>query len=286
MTQRLQTLRTNPRQLLTIALVLLSLTGFLAASSTWNSVAAAPRPTTTALGMGAAVHHTSAALRDPRRNVSASPEYLDFCATNGSNNATCVNRALQAINNARAAEGIGPMILPANFLHLSIPRQTFVVTNLERVDRGLRPFKGMTAKLNSNAHHAASVNADPSLLSTVMSLLGIRTYGSIWAGDFGPLASDYDWMYNDGYSNNGSVNLDCRTPSSSGCWGHRHVILGTYSSMRSLAAGAGTSKPAGFSIAEIFVGSTHATFNYVYTWKQALANGAAGHKITAAVPTA
>ncbi|HVS68249.1 MAG TPA: hypothetical protein VHE56_06830 [Mycobacteriales bacterium] len=286
MTQRLQTLRTNPRQLLTLAIVLLSLTGFLAYSTTWNTVAAAPRPMTKAVATSSAVHHTSKALRDPRRNVSASPDYLDFCATKGSNNKTCLSRALSAINNARAAEGIGPMILPTNYVHMSIPRQTFVVTNLERVDRGLRPFKGLTAKLNGNAHHAAATNSDPTLIGAVMALLGIRTYGSIWAGDFGPLASDYDWMYNDGYSSNGSVNLDCRTPSSSGCWGHRHVILGTYSSMRSLAAGVGTSKPVGSSIAEIFVGSTHAAFNYVYTWKQALAYGAAGHKVTASQATA
>jgi hypothetical protein len=261
--------------------VTLSVTGFVTATQT-SGAAALRSPHTRAIAMAAATHHTAAKLRDPRRNVAASPAYIDVCATKGSNNKSCFTRSLQAINNARAAEGIGPMILPSNYLKLSIPRQTFVVTNLERVDRGLRPFVGVTAKLNSTAHRAAATNSDPTLLGAVMSLLGIRTYGSIWAGDFGPLASDYDWMYNDGYSAGGGVNLDCRTPSSSGCWGHRHVILGHYSGMRSLAAGVGTSKPVGFSIAEIFVGSTRASFPYLYTWKQALAAGADGHKVVAA----
>jgi hypothetical protein len=114
-----------------------------------------------------------------------------------------------------------------------------------------------------------------------MALLGIREYASIWAGDFGPLASDYDWMYNDGYSASGSINLDCQSPGSSGCWGHRHCILEKFSGLPTLIAGVGTTDAAGSSIAEIFVGSTHRSFNYVYTWARALAHGADGHPVAA-----
>jgi hypothetical protein len=225
--------------------------------------------------------HNAAKLRDPRRNVSAVPDYTAQCANNGPNSKQCIGQSLQAINNARAAEGVRPMVLPRNYARMSIVRQTFVVTNLERVDRGLRPIKGLTARMNNTAHNAAAAERDPTLLGAVMALLGIREYASIWAGDFGPLASDYDWMYNDGYSASGSINLDCQSPGSSGCWGHRHCILEKFSGLPTLIAGVGTTDAAGSSIAEIFVGSTHRSFNYVYTWARALAHGADGHPVAA-----
>jgi hypothetical protein len=221
-------------------------------------------------------------LRDPSANLSAAPDYLDFCAVNGPRNATCVKRALKAINNAHAAEGIRKMILPSDYAQLTTAEQTFVITDLERVARGLRPFVGLTARLNQNAHHAAVVRDDPTLLGAILSLLGVREYGSIWAGDFGPLASDFDWMYNDGYSSDGSVNLDCTRPGQSGCWGHRHVILGLYSGLPHLLAGGGTAKPAGASIAEVLCGTVGHVPALTYSWKDALAFGANGHKVTAA----
>jgi hypothetical protein len=280
MTQHPATHRRTRAHALTLALVLLAVTAFVSATTSSPATATTPRPQVKPLFIGA-VHHSTAKLRDPRRNVSPSPSYVDYCAVHGPNHKLCLHKALKAINNARAAEGVRPMVLPRNFRKLSMARQTFVVTNLERVDRGLRPIKGLTKRLNSTAHHAAVVRADPTLLGSVMALLGIRQYGSIWAGDFGPLASDFDWMYNDGYSPAGSVNLDCRTPTSRGCWGHRHVILDTYQGMRSLIGGVGAADPLGASIAQIFVGSLKRSFKFVYTWKQALAKGAAGHKITA-----
>jgi hypothetical protein len=262
---------------LILASLVLALTAFITVSDT-SPAAAFAGPQVKA----AAVHHSTAKLRDPRRNVSAAPSYIDFCAVHGPNSKSCIKRALTAINNARAAEGVRPMVLPKNFVHMTIPRQTFVVSNLERVDRGLRPVAGLTSKLNANARHAAVGRTDPTLIGALLNLLGVREYGSIWAGDFGPLASDFDWMYNDGYSAAGSVNLDCRTPSSRGCWGHRHVILGTYSGMRTLISGVGTTDRAGSSLAQIIVGSVRKSFHLAYTWKQALAHGAAGHRITAA----
>jgi hypothetical protein len=281
MTQRLSTYRGSHARALTLTGTLLILAALLTVLGTPSSSASVFRPQTKAVG-AIAIHHSTAKLRDPRRNVQASPNYIDFCAVHGPNSNTCLSRALNAINNARAAEGVRPMVLPVNFAHMSIPRQTFVVTNLERVDRGLRPIRGLTKRLNANARHAAVRNADPTLIGAVMALLGVREYGSIWAGDFGPLASDFDWMYNDGYSAGGSINLDCHAPSSAGCWGHRHVILDTYSGMPTLMSGVGTTDQAGSSLAQIFVGSAKRAFSFVYTWKQALAHGAAGHRVTAA----
>ncbi|HVT64567.1 MAG TPA: hypothetical protein VHD81_05395 [Mycobacteriales bacterium] len=281
MTQQLSSHGGSHVRALKLTGVLLILAALVTVLGTPESAKAVARPQTKAVAVSA-VHHSAAKLRDPRRNVVASPNYIDFCAVHGPNSKPCMSRALDAINNARAAEGVRPMVLPVNFTHMSIPRQTFVITNLERVDRGLRPIAGLTKRLNSNARHAAINNTDPTLISAVMGLLGVREYGSIWAGDFGPLASDFDWMYNDGYSPDGSINLDCKTPTSPGCWGHRHVILDTYSSMPTLMAGVGTTDAVGSSLAQIFVGSTKSAFSFVYTWKQALTYGAGGHKVTAA----
>lgn len=277
MTQRHSMVRGNRVIATTVAFALLVLSALLTSMS---AAKATSKPHVRAL-FSRTLHHTSAKLRDPRRNVAPAPDYLNQCATAGPNDSTCMRLALQAIDNARATEGVGPMILPKNYRKLSIARQTFVVTNLERVDRGLRPIKGLTGKLNANAKHAAAVREDPTLINAVMSLLGIRAYDSIWAGDFGPLASDYDWMYNDGYSSGGSINIDCATPRSTGCWGHRHAILDSFKGLRTILAGGGTSDRVGSSIAEILVGSTHRSFRYVYRWGRALAHGADGHKITA-----
>lgn len=262
--------------------------GVLALSATaMTIVTAAPNATATATSVLRAVHIASsspskqAKIRDPRANLSAAPEFHTLCATEGPNNATCIKQSLAAINAAHAAEGVRRMILPTNYATLSLPVQTFIVTNLERVDRGLRPFLGLTAKLNASARQAAVAHADPSLFGAILNLLGIREYGSIWAGDFGPLASDYDWMYNDGYSPSGSVNIDCRHPGGSGCWGHRHVILDLYSGLRTLVAGSGSAGSNGGSLAEVLVGAIGSVPALTYSWQEALAYGANGHKAAA-----
>jgi hypothetical protein len=279
MTQQLSTGHRSRAYALMLAFVLLSLTAIVTATGSSASASIA-RPQLKAVAASGA--HNTAMLRDPRRNVVASPAFLDFCAVHGPNSKPCLTKALNAINRARAAEGVRPMILPVNFARMTIPRQTFVVTNLERVDRGLRPIKGLTARLNSNARHAAARNTDPTLIGALLGLLGVREYGSIWAGDFGPLSSDFDWMYNDGWDPQGSINLDCDSPSDRGCWGHRHVILDTYSSMPTLMSGVGTTDEIGSSLAQIFVGSYKKAFKFAYTWKQALSYGAGGHRVTAA----
>jgi hypothetical protein len=223
----------------------------------------------------------TAKLRDPHANITASPNYLDLCAIRGPRNQSCIKQALKAINHAHALEGIRKMVLPNDFNSLTLSQQTFVITDLERVVRGLRPFLGMTAQLNKNAHHAAVERDDPTLIGAILSLLGIREYASVWAGDFGPLASDYDWMYNDGYAGKDSINLDCRKPGASGCWGHRHAILGLFTGLPHLLAGAGAAGPAGGSLAEVLVGAIGHLPSLTYTWKDALAHGANGHKVAA-----
>ena len=101
-------------------------------------------------------------IDDPTQNVSPEPDYTRVCVATGiDNSASCLDSVLEAINHAHALEGIQPMVLPANFAQMSIPEQLFVAVNLERVDRGLPAFGGLTAALNRNAQKGADDANDP-----------------------------------------------------------------------------------------------------------------------------
>jgi hypothetical protein len=183
----------------------------------------------------------ASAVRDPASNRSLSQATLWACEVNPSG-AACVNAVLAAINRARGGEGVRPMRLPAGFAQLSQPAQLFVISNLERSDRGLTPAIGLSRSLDQNALAAARANQDP-----VPSPFYGNTYGSNWAGGIGStLAVDFLWMYDDGP---GSSNIDCRSAQSAGCWGHRQNILYPY--RPPLAMGAAAS---GTSMTVVFVG--------------------------------
>ncbi len=151
-------------------------------------------------------------------NVIANPNYFTSCLPRGYDNSVeCADAVLAAINNARAQEGISAMVLPANFLSLSPAEQLFVVINLERTARGLPPASATTTQLNSAAQVGAETNSDPQISNATFS------WGSDWAwGEPNALATDYVWMYDDGF---GSPNIACASPNSAGCWGHRKNIL-------------------------------------------------------------
>jgi hypothetical protein len=214
------------------------------------------------------------ATNHPKHNIAAKPDYRAACANYRSNSAGCITEALAAIDRARSMEHVRPMILPDNFARLSYAEQTFVVTNLERVDRGLMPFRGITAKLNETAKQAARANVDPAPAYSVVGRFIVLDYQSNWTSNFGPLAGDYGWMYDDGY---GSYNIDCASPSAPGCWGHRDIILTSYSK-RGLISGVGSEKQSGLlSIAQLFVAGKGAHPDFTYTWRQALRHGAGGY---------
>ena len=165
----------------------------------------------------------------------------------------CEQAELEAIDGARANEGVGPMYLPSDFNSLSGNEQLLVVIDLERVDRGLPPFAGIVASLSGLAQQGTQVSgqpagtfADPTLplgfsvgsgtaFAYSCHSTGARSNtcdgsgnpgASIAAGgEISVLDADYNWMYNDGY---GGPNVDCTTPTAPACWGHRENILGLY----------------------------------------------------------
>jgi hypothetical protein len=167
------------------------------------------------------------------------------CFSTVSNPSSCDAAALNAIDAARRNEGLRAMTLPSNYGALSGPQQLLVVTNLERVDRGIPPVSGLMPTLDSIAQQAAAGCCDPQ---------GPPGYSwqSNWAGGIlTALAADYEWMYYDGPN---SANAGC-PPS---CWTHRDNILGPGGGM-----GAGVN---GNAFTELFVqGYPEAP---VFSWSQ------------------
>ena len=142
-------------------------------------------------------------IEDPTHNVSPVPDYTRVCVAAGIDNSpSCLDSVLDAINHAHALEGIRPMVLPAGFAQLSIPDQLFVAVNLERVDRGLPAFGGLTTALDRNAQVGADDANDPPDPGQAYDLDDAE-----WAGgSSNGLDAVYGWMYDDGFD---SGNLDC-----------------------------------------------------------------------------
>ena len=240
--------------------------------------------TSTLLGvvtaMTASVPSAAAASSRPPHNIAANPYFLDACETNGGTSHDCVDLAVAAINRARAKEHprVGSLVLPTNFRRLSPAEQTFVVINLERVDRGLRPLQGMVPAFNVLARLAAISQIDPTPSNLLLQRLGAIRYRSIWARDYGVLASDYEWMYDDGYASDATSNRDCRYAGAAGCWAHRRAILATFHGFTRLLAGVGSARPSSTldSVAAVLAGGYGPAPHFTYTWRQALAHGAGG----------
>ena len=216
---------------------------------------------------------SNAGVADPAGNVQPDPDYTRICSGNGVDNSpSCIDAALAAINHAHELEGIRPMVLPTGFAQLSIPDQLFVAVNLERVDRGLPPFSGLTAGLNTNAQRGADDANDPPDPGSAYVLDDAE-----WAGgSSNGLDAVYGWMYDDGYN---SGNLDCLHRDASGCWGHRKGILDDFGSGPSLVMGAAIDTSGdnhdgdngGTSMAVTLAVAAAPAHALTYSWSQALA---------------
>jgi hypothetical protein len=199
-------------------------------------------------------------------NVNGGPCQQTGTATPDSS-AACISGDLAQINAARAQEGIGPMYLPTDYAQLSGPEQLFVVINLERVDRGLAPMTALTSDLDALAATGAGHGMDPTLPSG-----GVAWAGAIWAGGYpSTLETDFAWMYDDGP---GSNNLDCTSSESSGCWGHRDVILHTGHTGTLLAGADDAVGTWGPEYAMVLTDTPDVPTKAVYQWQDAVAEGA------------
>jgi hypothetical protein len=212
-------------------------------------------------------------IPDPAHNVAPVPDFTRVCSEGGLDNSTaCIGAALGAINHAHALEGIRPMVLPPGFARLSVPDQLFVAVNLERVDRGLPAFGGLTAGLDRNAQRGANDANDPPDPGRPYDLDDAE-----WAGgSSNGLDAVYGWMYDDGFD---SGNLDCLHPGAAGCWGHRKGILDDFGSGANLVMGAAvdgrgdthSGDRGGTSMAVTLAVADAPVHDYTYSWAQVVA---------------
>jgi hypothetical protein len=223
---------------------------------------------------------TGNATAAPGVNIPASPDYEDACwdggSVSGRRSARCRSQALAAINHAHAVEHIPPVHLPRRYWSLGVRRQLFVITNAERVSRGLPPVQGLTRQANSWAAAGARRNADPHPHGwRLWNGARIRAWASNWAADYNSLTADYSWMYLDGWAGSRAAtsNLDCTSPHAAGCWGHRRNILVAFPRGESIIGGAGFVVRGwdGYytSYAQLFVAYSGRRPAFTYTWSQA-----------------
>ena len=240
---------------------------------TWQDAQAAVRRGTLQPLHSIPASESGTGIPDPKGNVAAVPDYTQACASNGvDDSARCIDATLAAINHAHALEGVRPMVLPTGFARLSIPNQLLVAVDLERIDRGLPPFGGLSAELNENAQRGANDANDPPDPGQAYVLDDAE-----WAGgSSNGLDAVYGWMYDDGYN---SGNLDCQRRSDGGCWGHRKGILDDFGSGPNLVMGAAVDTSGdthsgdhgGTSMAVTLAVAGAPTTSYTYSWAQAVA---------------
>jgi hypothetical protein len=220
---------------------------------------------------------------NPRRNAAPVPDYDQSCWNGGakgaSATASCHRQELAAINHQHKAEHIAAIVLPGNFWSLKPAVQMFVITNLERVSRHLNPVLGINAQMSRWATTAARHSSDASVGAWNLSNGSeLQVFGSVWAADLNSLDADFIWMYADGWSADGSANVDCTSAKSDGCWGHREVILGRFRGSKALVAGVGslTRMVNGTlnSDAEAIASYTGPAPKFTYKWSSAVAAGA------------
>ncbi len=204
-------------------------------------------PLTRGVNAGAAV----VPPQNPGANISPPPGYSGPCGSLAEPNLYCPS-GLTTVYGDRQAEGVSPMSLPSNWNVLTPPEQLFVLTDLERVDRGIAPIAGLSATLNFYAQAGAAAGRDPSFPP------GTASGGSTYSSSPSLGVSLAMWMYDDGP---GGTNLDCPPSGGAGCWGHRDIILGQYASPSLMGVGYGPSTT------QIFVGGDTADTPY-FTWAQ------------------
>lgn len=109
--------------------------------------------------------------------------------------ATCLHAVVADFNRARRKEGLGPIVLPTNFVHLSVPQQLFVLANIERIDRHLPPFNGLASTLNAVAQTGANHGRIPRPPSKMPAS---TPHAGEWSRMSNALFSDFVWMYDGG----------------------------------------------------------------------------------------
>jgi hypothetical protein len=201
-----------------------------------------------------------ASQRDPAHSVAPSQRFFNACfavASSTDSQRACERAALPDFDKVRAREGLSRMSLPRAFPSMSAAHQLLVLVNIERADRGLAVFPGLSKRLDRLAAEGARAGTDPPFPSPFPGDFA----GANWAGTgTSTLLADYVWMYDDGP---GSPNSDCRSAADPGCWGHRRNIIHRYDGPRQLGAAVAQH---GSSMAEEYIGRDHTDHAMAPRW--------------------
>ena len=200
---------------------------------------------------------------------------------------------VQAINSARAQEGVGPLgVSESQLSGMSVPQQVFTVVNAERVDRGLPPINDMTSQLDAYAQAGANAGTDPSFPSALSGGAPLTWGGAVWAGGLSSvLEADYFWMYDDGWGGSGTTNAACSPSTPSECWGHRDIILHPFPNcpggapVLSMGAAISPSGYPGGSIAAILVSSCAPPSDITMSWGQVASDVVSTSRTIGIAPT-
>ncbi len=84
----------------------------------------------------------------PSSNIFPAPGYNGPCGSVAAPNPYCP-AGLTTLYGDRQVEGVSPMSLPTTWNTLTPPEQLFVLTDLERIDRGIAPIDGLAANLDA-----------------------------------------------------------------------------------------------------------------------------------------
>jgi hypothetical protein len=174
------------------------------------------------------------------------------------------------LNAGRTALGLGPYVLPTDFVTLAPDRQLLILVNLDRRAYSLPLVSGVSPQLDAAAEANAVVDQDPAVPSVYRAV-----WASAWSGGLlNVLDAYYQWMYVDGFP---GLNVGCPSPAATGCWIHRHGVLFAFQPSVKLTMGVATAVDrAGDPVVGMLIAATrHARGpGEDYTWAQAVADGA------------
>ena len=100
------------------------------------SVVAVIAPGLAGAGAAAATHSRLLPPENPAHALAVDEYLWPSCTGPHDDSAACIESSLAMLNAGRRAEGLGPLILPANWERLTVAEQLFVLTELERTARG------------------------------------------------------------------------------------------------------------------------------------------------------
>ena len=166
--------------------------------------------------------HSSTGNCNPSVSMAPDPNFYGACPDNSLDlSGVCEEEALQAIDHARASEGLGPMELPSDWSGLTGAEQLFVATNLKRTAQGLLLTKAWQRRSSLRLSRRQTAAQTPCRRAVFPLTSGRATRGTATPIPLKPCM--YGCM-----TTVRARRTQCVPGNTSGCWGHRQDILASF----------------------------------------------------------